>query len=118
MNGGNVTKTGLWGSKNMECKTHEIWNRRFLSRIIDSMADGVFTMDSEGLISSWNRSMERISGYSAKEALGRRCDLLRCSRCFGENCPADIKKCRIFDQKYSEARSAFCSIRMVMTSRS
>ncbi|TKB11827.1 sigma-54-dependent Fis family transcriptional regulator [Desulforhopalus sp. IMCC35007] len=88
----------------MEGKTHEIWNRRFLSRIIDSMADGVFTMDSEGLISSWNRSMERISGYTAKEALGRRCDLLRCSRCFGENCPADIKKCRIFDQEYSEAK--------------
>jgi PAS domain S-box-containing protein len=88
----------------MECKTHEIWNRRFLSRIIDSMADGVFTMDSEGIISSWNQSMERISGYTAKEALGRRCDLLRCSRCFGENCPADIKKCRIFDQEYSEAK--------------
>lgn len=88
----------------MDFKTHEIWNRRFLSRIIDSMADGVFTMDSEGNISSWNTSMERISGYSAKEALGKRCDLLRCSRCFGKNCPADIKKCRIFEQEYAEAK--------------
>ena len=93
----------------MHLKTHEIWNHRFLSRIIDSMADGVFTMDSEGNISSWNQSMERISGYTAKEALGRRCDLLHCSRCFGENCPENIKKCRVFAQEHVEAKE--CNLR-------
>lgn len=93
----------------MSLKTHEIWNRRFLSRIIDSMADGVFTMDSQGNISSWNQSMERISGYTAKEALGRRCDLLNCSRCFGENCPADIEKCRILTQEHIEVKE--CQLR-------
>ena len=93
----------------MHLKTHEIWNHRFLSRIIDSMADGVFTMDSEGNISSWNQSMERISGYTAKEALGRHCDLLHCSRCFGENCPENIKKCRIFEQEHVEAKE--CNLR-------
>ena len=93
----------------MESKTHEIWNRRFLSRIIDSMADGVFTMDSKGNISSWNRSMERISGYTAKEALGKRCDLLNCSRCFGENCPADIERCKIFEQEHIEVKE--CQLR-------
>ncbi len=90
-------------------KTHEIWNRRFLSRIIESMADGVFTMDSQGNISSWNQSMERISGYTAKEALGRRCDLLNCSRCFGENCPANIEKCRIFTKEHIEVKE--CQLR-------
>lgn len=93
----------------MESKTHEIWNRRFLSRIIDSMADGVFTMDSKGNISSWNRSMERISGYTAKEALGKRCDLLNCSRCFGEKCPADIERCKIFEQEHIEVKE--CQLR-------
>ncbi len=88
----------------MQMKTHEIWNRHFLSRIIDSMADGVFTMDSKGNISSWNQSMERISGYTAKEALGKRCDLLNCSRCFGENCPASIQKCKIFEQEHIEVK--------------
>ena len=73
------------------------------------MADGVFTMDSEGNISSWNQSMERISGYTAKEALGRCCDLLHCSRCFGENCPENIKKCRIFEQEHVEAKE--CNLR-------
>ncbi len=88
----------------MTSKTHEIWNHQFISRIIDSMADGVFTMDANGIISSWNQSMERISGYTADEALGRTCAILRCSRCFGKSCPADIKKCNIFKQNYSEAK--------------
>ncbi|MGD9368944.1 MAG: PAS domain S-box protein, partial [Desulfobacteraceae bacterium] len=90
-------------------KTHEIWNVRFINRIIDSMADGVFTMDAQGRISSWNPSMERISGYTAREALGKTCRLLQCSRCFGKNCPADIKKCRIIEQGYAEAKE--CQLR-------
>ncbi len=93
----------------MTDKTHDIWNVRFISRIIDSMADGVFTMDAGGRISSWNPAMERISGYTAREALGRTCALLQCSRCFGENCPADIKKCRILELGQSEAKT--CRLR-------
>jgi len=52
----------------MTDKIHEIRNVRLVNRIIDAMADGVFTMDAKGRICSWNPSMERISGYSAKEA--------------------------------------------------
>jgi PAS domain S-box-containing protein len=90
-------------------KTHEIWNVRFINRIIDSMADGVFTMDAQGYISSWNPSMERISGYTAREALGKTCQLLQCSRCFGKNCPANIQKCRIIEQGHAEAKE--CQLR-------
>lgn len=93
----------------MNEKTHEIWNVRFINRIIDSMADGVFTMDAQGHISSWNPSMERISGYTAREALGKTCQLLQCSRCFGKNCPADIQKCRIIEQGHTEAKE--CQLR-------
>jgi two-component system, NtrC family, response regulator HydG len=91
----------------MTKKTHEIWNFRFVNQIIDSMADGVFTMDAGGRISSWNPSMERISGYSAEEALGRTCEILQCSRCFGKKCPAGIKKCRIIELGISEAKECF-----------
>jgi len=90
-------------------KIHEIWNVRFVNRIIDSMADGVFTMDAKGRISSWNPSMERISGYSAKEALGKTCQLIQCSRCFGKQCPASIDKCRIIEKGKSEAKE--CQLR-------
>ncbi len=93
----------------MTDKIHEIWNVCFVNRIIDSMADGVFTMDAGGRISSWNPSMERISGYSAKEALGKTCQLLECSRCFGKSCPANIEKCRIVEKGQSEAKE--CHVR-------
>ena len=93
----------------MNDKIHEIWNVRFVNRIIDSMADGVFTMDVAGRISSWNPSMERISGYTAKEALGKTCQLLECSRCFGKNCPASIEKCRILEKGQPEAKE--CHLR-------
>jgi len=86
----------------MHNKTHEIWNFRFVNQIIDSLADGVFTMDADGRISSWNRSMEHLSGYMAKEAIGKTCELLRCSCCFGKECPAGIKKCGIMAHGFSE----------------
>ena len=88
----------------MTGETHEIWNVRFINQIFNSMADGVFTMDREGRISSWNRSMERISGYSSREALGKTCQLLQCSRCFDKECPAGIKKCGIIEYGTSEAK--------------
>jgi two-component system response regulator HydG len=93
----------------MNDKIHEIWNVRFVNRIIDSIPDGVFTMDANGRISSWNPSMERISGYTAKEALGKTCQLLQCSRCFGKECPASIEKCKIVEKGQSEAKE--CQLR-------
>ncbi len=92
-----------------DSKTHELWNVKLINKIIDSMADGVFTMDAEGRISSWNPAMERISGYTSREALGRTCQLLQCSRCFGENCPADIHKCRIMELGSNEVKE--CRLR-------
>ncbi len=88
----------------MQDKTYEMWNHRFMSQIIDSMADGVFTMDANGRISSWNPSMERISGYTASDAIGNGCELLGCSRCFGKTCPSGIKNCGIIEKGSSEAK--------------
>jgi two-component system, NtrC family, response regulator HydG len=93
----------------MAGRTHEIWNVQFINHIIHAMADGVFTMDVGGRISSWNQSMERISGYSAQEALGKTCELLQCNRCFGKDCPADIAKCQIIEQGRSEVKE--CRLR-------
>ncbi|MFW5909123.1 MAG: sigma-54 interaction domain-containing protein [Desulfosalsimonas sp.] len=73
-----------------------IWDSRFARMLLDTMGEGVFTLDSEGKITSWNPAMERISGYSAKEALGRPCSLLNFTMCFGRQCPADIEECQIY----------------------
>ena len=93
----------------MDEKQLDSLDQRFVGRIIDSMADGVFTMDEQGQITSWNRSMERISGYSASEAVGQTCAILSCSHCFGTSCPADIRRCRIFERDAAEAKE--CQVR-------
>ena len=91
----------------MQEQTHQFWNLQIANQIFDSMADGVFTMDNQGRISFWNKSMERISGYTAKEALGQSCQLLQCSRCFGKMCPSDINKCKIIERGGAETKECF-----------
>jgi PAS domain S-box-containing protein len=50
--------------------------------ILDSIADGVFTVDRDWRISSWNQAAEVITGFSAGQALGRRCiEVFRTDRC-------------------------------------
>jgi len=50
--------------------------------ILDSIADGVFTVDSQWRITLFNRAAEKITGIKAREALGRHCwDVLRASIC-------------------------------------
>jgi len=88
-------------------KTHELWNVHFLNQIIDTMAEGLFTLDDQGTITSWNQAMEKISGFSALEAVGRRCDILKCSRCYGKQCPADIHKCGVMVHGRTEAKECF-----------
>ncbi len=88
-------------------KTHELWNVHFLNQIIDTMAEGLFTLDDQGIITSWNRAMEKISGFSALEAVGQGCDILQCSRCYGKQCPADIEKCGVMRHGRTEAKECF-----------
>ncbi len=86
----------------MKPKTHQLWNIEFLRQILDSMAEGVFTLDMGGKISSWNSAMERITGYSDREALGQTCRIIGCSRCFGRECPATPEACGILKGRKKE----------------
>ncbi|MBU0641201.1 MAG: sigma 54-interacting transcriptional regulator [Planctomycetes bacterium] len=53
--------------------------------ILDSIADGVFTVDREWRITSFNRAAEQITGVTRAEATGRRCcDVFRASICENE----------------------------------
>jgi PAS domain S-box-containing protein len=55
--------------------------------ILESISDGVFTVDTNWRITSFNRAAEEITGVKRSEAVGRRCaDVLRSSMC-GDDCP-------------------------------
>jgi PAS domain S-box-containing protein len=56
------------------------------SLILDSIADGVFTVDRNWNITSFNRAAEEITGWSRENALGMSCsDIFHSSIC-GKNC--------------------------------
>jgi PAS domain S-box-containing protein len=44
-----------------------------LDQALERAGDGVFVIDAEGRLVSWNRAAERILGYSAREVIGRPC---------------------------------------------
>lgn len=48
-------------------------DKRFLETILGSVADGVFTVDQNWCVTSFNRAAERITGISAIEAIGKKC---------------------------------------------
>lgn len=91
----------------MNNKTDELWDRRLFKHILDTMADGVFTLNVDGRITSWSKAMEQISGYTPEEAIGSTCELLYCTRCFGRKCPGDINKCGVLAETSPGAKECF-----------
>ena len=54
--------------------------------ILESISDGVFTVDLDWRITSFNRAAEEITGVSREEAMSRLCsEVFRCSMC-GADC--------------------------------
>ena len=66
----------------------------FHGRLLDSLYDGVYFVDAERSITYWNKGAERLTGYTAAEALGKHCydnflmhvNANGCALCFG-GCP-------------------------------
>lgn len=53
--------------------------------VIQSLADGVFTVDRDWNVTFFNRAAEQITGISSKAALGRKCwEVFRSSLCDGQ----------------------------------
>jgi len=55
--------------------------------ILDSISDGVFTVDLDWRVTSFNRAAEEITGIDRRDAIGRRCsEVFRANLCEGQ-CP-------------------------------
>ncbi len=62
--------------------------------LLENLSDGVYFVDLERRVMYWNRGAERITGFSAEEVLGRRCEDMILNHCdesgtilCGEKCP-------------------------------
>jgi len=75
--------------------SQEICNNIFVKMLLEAIGDGVYVLDTEGQIISWNPAMEHISGYTEQEVLGKSCRLLGFSQCFGKACPNGPAECGI-----------------------
>lgn len=89
--------------------THPHLDADWSDLLLESLADGVFTLDHDGRITSWNRSMTRISGYTSDEAMGHACSMLGFSRCMGRSCPSNFSECDIFKRGAVDGRE--CMLR-------
>jgi PAS domain S-box-containing protein len=74
--------------------TKKIWlhKEKVMLAILDSLAEGVFTIDFDMKVTVFNKAAERITGFSAEEAIGLNCMDVFCNLgglkadCL-ENCP-------------------------------
>lgn len=61
------------------------FNRHITDTILESISDGVFTVDHNWKIMSFNRAAEEITGIPREEAIGKQCwDVFRSNMCEGE----------------------------------
>lgn len=91
----------------MQKEKPEIKETNFADLLLESMADGVFTVDNKGEITSWNTSMERITGYPIGEALGKTCSMIGFDRCLGKSCPTGINECGIYQKGTIDGKECF-----------
>lgn len=69
-------------------------DQKFYEDLLEAMAEGVYFVDTDRRITYWNKSAERLTGYAAKEVIGKSCadNLLRHvddegTELCGEGCP-------------------------------
>jgi PAS domain S-box-containing protein len=70
--------------------------KQYAENVLRSIADGVFTIDAEHRITSWNPGAEAITGLARGDVIGRPCaEVLHSDQCEGRSlcdsagCPAD-----------------------------
>jgi PAS domain S-box-containing protein len=66
---GHVYGSEITKRKRSEETLHSL--KEFNENVVQSIQDGLITLDKDFRITSWNKAMEEISGYAAQEMLGK-----------------------------------------------
>jgi PAS domain S-box-containing protein len=64
-------------------------NDQLFQAILNSISEGVMTLDKDWKILSWNQAAERITGFHKEEVLGQECRKLFLTPLCQEGCPVD-----------------------------
>ena len=75
-----------------------------LQHVLETMGGGLFTVDVEGNITSWNRGMEEITGYTPEEVVGKPCALLEGNECFRGPHGEHRERCPLFANEFKTFR--------------
>jgi len=92
----------------LEEKTIELINEKNkLQAIFNSRLEGTFTIDKSCKILTFNRSAERITGYSSAEVMGKKCwQVFDSGFCLNE-CPVGLTKKALSLEKHSNCREIY-----------
>jgi sensor histidine kinase regulating citrate/malate metabolism len=67
--------------------------------ILDSIAEGVLTVNAEMIITSFNRSAQQITRVPREDAIGRKCfEVMRGEMCESECCIKQANSCQCHNQ--------------------
>ncbi len=78
-----------------------------LATILDTMADGVFVIDNNHIIQRWNRAMERLTGYTDEEVIGRCCTFLRKECQESTRVRRHVLDCELYGSGVTDNRETF-----------
>lgn len=81
----------------------------FLMKVFETMRDGLMIVDKDGNIIFFNRSAEKITGYSKEEAVGQQCTILDSDTCVLLTDDGRKKDCSVF--KTGSLQNKKCRIR-------
>jgi len=74
------------------------------------MADGLFAVDCDCRIRVWNRAMEKLTGYSAGEAVGQPCSFLECSQSAARRAKNGRIECALLSGESADVEQFECTV--------
>jgi two-component system, NtrC family, response regulator HydG len=88
----------------LESKLNQYWKT-----VVDTIKEGIFIVDREGLIVSINKAMAPLFGYKEKELIGKPCSVLECNMCNIVRDQSGQHWCKLF--KAGEIKMKRCTMK-------